>query len=205
MNWLAHLFLSESSIDFQLGNILADPLKARLWENASLDMHKGINTHKLIDSFTDNHKIFKISKNRLGQGGLLKAVVIDITYDYFLSKKWNKFSSIDLDIFLKKFYSDAEKKVYYFPTKANVFIRNLIEKDILNKYHNLKDLEIALINVDKRLSKRLLERETLSSYINVLKENIDELENDFLLFFPDLCLEVKNNINKNNIQHWIKG
>ncbi|NQY54390.1 MAG: DUF479 domain-containing protein [Campylobacteraceae bacterium] len=205
MNWLAHLFLSESSIDFQLANILADPLKARLWESASSDMHKGIKVHKIIDSFTDNNEIVKLSIKRLGKSGLLRAVVIDITYDYLLSKNWNKFSSIPLDMFLKTFYTQAKEKTAFFPVKANVFISNLIDKDILNKYHNLKDLESVLNNVDKRLSLRLLKRETLSSYINVLKENINEIENDFLLFFPNLCLEVKNNINVNNLEHWKEG
>ena len=32
MNWLAHIFLSENKIDFQLGNFLADQLKGRLCE-----------------------------------------------------------------------------------------------------------------------------------------------------------------------------
>ena len=133
MNWLAHLFLSESSIDFQLANILADPLKARLWESASSDMHKGIKVHKIIDSFTDNNEIVKLSIKRLGKSGLLRAVVIDITYDYLLSKNWNKFSSIPLDMFLKTFYTQAKEKTAFFPVKANVFISNLIDKDILNK------------------------------------------------------------------------
>lgn len=202
MNWLAHLFLSESCIDFQLANILADPLKARLWSNASEKMHKGIKIHKLIDSFTDKHKIVKISKSRLGQSGLLKSVVVDITYDYFLSKNWNKYCSIPINIFLEDFYQEANEKSHSLPLKAKNFINNIIEKDILNKYHNIKDLESSFKNVDKRLSQRLFKRETLSSYINILNENIDELENDFLLFFPDLCLEVKKNININNIKHW---
>lgn len=46
MNWLAHVFLSEQNIDFQIGNFLADPLKGRLWEDATIDMKKGMFTIK---------------------------------------------------------------------------------------------------------------------------------------------------------------
>ena len=35
MNWLAHVFLSENNIEHQLGNLLADPLKGRAWEEAT--------------------------------------------------------------------------------------------------------------------------------------------------------------------------
>ena len=42
MNWLAHLFLSEQNVDFQMGNILADPLKGKLWSDASIDLSKGM-------------------------------------------------------------------------------------------------------------------------------------------------------------------
>ena len=64
MNWLAHIFLSEQKIDFQIGNFIADPYKARPWENASEELIKGMNTHKLIDSYSDSHEMFKQSKKK---------------------------------------------------------------------------------------------------------------------------------------------
>ena len=86
MNWIAHIFLSELNTDFQIGNYLADPLKGKVWENANENIKKGMYVHKIIDSYTDSHLFFKNSKNKLGSKGLLKAVVIDLTYDYLLTK-----------------------------------------------------------------------------------------------------------------------
>lgn len=94
MNWLAHIFLSEQNIDFQIGNFLADPLKGRAWENASVDLKKGIKTHLIIDTFTDSNEIVTQSKRRLRDSGLLKSIVIDITYDYFLTKNWESFCNV---------------------------------------------------------------------------------------------------------------
>ncbi len=97
MNWLAHIFLSEQNIDFQIGNYLADPLKCKAWDNASEDLINGIKIHMIIDSFTDSHKIVNQSKTRLRDKGLLKSIIIDITYDHFLTKNWDTFSNIDFE------------------------------------------------------------------------------------------------------------
>ena len=104
MNWLAHVFLSELNIDFQIGNFLADPLKGRAWENSNENIKKGMQTHKLIDSYTDSHEIISCSKRRLRERGLLKPVIIDLTYDYLLTKNWDKFCNIPLKIFSNNFY-----------------------------------------------------------------------------------------------------
>mgnify|MGYP000564575372 CR=1 FL=1 len=71
MNWLAHLFLSEQNVDFQMGNILADPLKGKLWEGSSLQLKKGMAVHKIIDAYTDSHKIVSKSKASLRKKSLV--------------------------------------------------------------------------------------------------------------------------------------
>ena len=101
MNWLAHVFLSEEKIDFQIGNYLADPLKGKLWEDASIEMKKGVEIHKIIDAYTDSHHSFLTSKSRLRKKGLLKPVIIDLTYDYLLTKNWNIFSTIPCKCFFR--------------------------------------------------------------------------------------------------------
>ena len=111
MNWLAHVFLSEQKIDFQIGNFLADPLKGKLWDSASADMQKGVDIHKIIDSYTDSHKVVSTSKSRLREKGLLKPVIVDLTYDYLLTKNWNMFSSTPIKEFLESFNREAKKKI----------------------------------------------------------------------------------------------
>lgn len=202
MNWLAHIFLSERNIDFQIGNYLADPLKGRVWETASDDLIKGMSIHKLIDSYTDAHEMFNQSKIRLGDKGLLKPIIIDLTYDYLLTKNWDLYSHIYLDEFLQTFYTHANKQLELLPQKANTALKRLIEHDILNKYRTLDDLKIAFERVDKRLSERLFKRDQASSYFETVSKNINDIENDFLLFFPQLCDEVRKNCNQDMLLHW---
>lgn len=202
MNWLAHVFLSEQKIDFQIGNYLADPLKGKLWDDASFDMKKGMEIHMIIDSFTDSHEIVLTSKNRLREKGLLKPIVMDLTYDYFLTKNWNNFCNTSLEEFSKSFYDKANIRVDLLPEQTKKPIENMIQRDLLNKYHDLEQLKVAFGRMDRRLSDRLKKRDTTISYYEKVIENIDLLENDFLEFFPQLCIEVKKNIDENHIKHW---
>lgn len=202
MNWLAHIFLSEFHIDFKIGNYLADPLKGKLWEGASEPLIKGMKVHKIIDSYTDNHSVFKQSKQRLGNKGLLKGVVIDLTYDYLLTKNWNQFCNIPLDDFLQEFYKQSYATLPTLPSSASASLKRMIDFDLLNKYQHLEHLKQAFQRVDKRLSVRLKERDQVSRYHTMVCNNIEEIEKDFLEFFPQLCNKVKENINQRNLHHW---
>lgn len=202
MNWLAHVFLSEQNIDFQIGNYLADPLKGKAWDKANKDLLNGIKVHMIIDSFTDSNEIVKKSKSRLRDSGLLKSIIIDITYDYFLSKNWDRFSNIAFEDFTSNFYIQAENNLKYLPQNARTSVERLIKFNILNKYQNLEHLKKAFTRFDKRLSTKLLSRDSTSSYFQAVRDNIEDLEKDFLIFFPELCEEVRKNVNSEKINHW---
>ena len=109
MNWLAHIFISKNSIDYQLGNLLADPLKGKSWEGASHQLEDGIKMHRNIDSFTDSNEFVSKSKSRLGSKGHLKGVIVDIVYDYFLLRNWNQYSKVKLEFFYKFILSKCEQ------------------------------------------------------------------------------------------------
>lgn len=202
MNWLAHIFLSKQDIDFQMGNYLADPLKAKVWPSASKNLIQGVQTHIIIDSFTDSHKIFITSKNRLKEKGLLKSIVVDITYDYFLWKHWNKYCNIAFDDFTDLFYLNVQRRLNTLPLNAQEALKKILRYRLLNNYQSLHDLQLAFKRIDLRLSQKLLARDTTSSYFKAVKENINELESDFLVFFPQLCEKVKENIDINELPHW---
>jgi acyl carrier protein phosphodiesterase len=202
MNWLAHVFLSEQNIDQQLGNYLADPLKGRVWDGASDDLVKGMEIHKIIDAYTDSHKIVYASKARLKERGRLKPVIVDLTYDYLLTKNWDLFSRVSMQKFTKTFYMQAQKKATTFPDYERELVLHFIKVDGLNKYHELKQLREAFERIDKRLSPKLFSKESATEYFEIVCEQIDDLENDFLSFFPDLCHKVKENSQHANLNHW---
>lgn len=202
MNWLAHIFLSEQNIDFQMGNFLADPLKGKSWEGASEDLKKGIKTHILIDSYTDSHPLVIQSKNRLREKGLLKAIVIDITYDYFLTKNWDMYCNIPFELYTQEFYTEANNRLEHLSFNASKHVNRIIKYQVLHKYQSVQHLKKSFERIDKRLSSKLLSRDKASSYFESVEKNIDDLEEDFLYFFPKLCEEVKKNVDKDKLSHW---
>ncbi len=200
MNWLAHVLLSEEHIDFQVGNFIADPLKAKAWENSSDNLKRGMQLHKKIDSFSDKHYAFKNSKTRLKEKGLLRGIIVDFTYDYLLSKNWDNFCNKPLDEFMNEFYKNANTQKELYPHFAKNIVSNMISRDLLN-YKEEKSLKVAFKRLDMRLSSRLAKRDSAISYYEIVLSKIENLENDFMIFFPDLIDEVKKSTNTSKLTH----
>jgi len=205
MNWLAHIFLSEQNIHYQLGNLLADPCKGRAFPGANTAFKQGMNMHMDIDAFTDSHPDFLTSKSRLNKKGHLKGVVIDLTYDVFLTQYWHEYSKIGLDEFLDGFYLEAGQAMASYPKELSAFVEKLIQVDHLRNYRNLTELEFTFSRVDKRLSANVLKRECTSQYLPLIEDNFSLLAEDFKRFFPDLLQHVKAKAQINNLAHWQPG
>ena len=203
MNWLAHVLLSSQQIDFQLGNYLADPLKCQVWSGATRELIEGVNTHKSIDSFTDSDKIVSLSKSRLRKKGLLKPVIIDLTYDYLLTQHWDSFCTVSRREFLSSFNNAGEQRALEFPQKPQELVLSLVQNDRLNRYNTLEELLQGFGRIDTRLSPRLLAKETASGYYDDVVKNIGAIEEDFLIFFPKLIHHIRDDLRLVDIEHLI--
>jgi acyl carrier protein phosphodiesterase len=202
MNWLSHVFLSENDIEYKLGNLLTDGLKGKAWDRAGEKFYRGIDTHKKIDAFTDSHAIVARSKARLAKKGYLKSVVIDIVYDYCLSIHWERFSSLALDSFIEDFYIEARQEIKYYPKEAQSITQRVIDNNILGSYKDFKGLEEGFKRIDNRLSSRVLKKDKTLLYLPCVIENIKAIEEDFLLFFPELMAYVAKDLDKELLGHW---
>ena len=88
MNFLAHLFLSFENEDHVIGNFIADFIRNKEVKNYSLEIQQGIQIHREIDSFTDNHPSVRKGTFRLRPHHRKYApVVIDILYDHYIGKQ----------------------------------------------------------------------------------------------------------------------
>ncbi len=204
MNWLAHTLLSTKKIDYQLGNILADPLRGRAWTGASEALINGMNMHKAIDQFTDNHPILSSSKTKLGADGHLKGVVLDLLFDHLLSQSWEQYAALSLDAYLKNFNNKALKVAVDFPERPQKIVSRMAQTDLLGQYKTFNDLIAALGRIDRRLSARARAKETASQYITVLTEQYEPLKSDFNVFFPELIHFFKHHQLGSLTDHFLK-
>ncbi len=191
MNWLAHTLLSKTNIEYQLGNVLADPLKGRVWEGASKALTEGMHMHKAIDSFTDQHDILSASKSKLGTDGHLKGVVLDLLYDHFLSQNWAHYCCLGLGEYLERYNRQALKCARNFPVKPKKIIVTMAETNLLGMYQTFGGLIVALERIDQRLSARAHAKETATQYIPVMEKKYQQLKADFDAFFPELVTYFK--------------
>jgi acyl carrier protein phosphodiesterase len=201
LNWLAHVLLSENHIEHQLGNILADPLKGKAWEGASERIERGIMIHKHIDRFTDAHPLVKKSKALLTPRGHLKGVVLDILYDHFLSLHWNRYSKVSRELFLETFREEALNVVSSYPPEAQNIIRRVVGNRQLGSYIHMDGVVSAFRRIDARLSVRAKGKDNMARYIPLIAEERELLEAHFLVFFPELMLEVKRHCQV-EVNHW---
>ena len=205
MNWLAHTFLSKEHIEYQLGNILADPMKCKEWYGISYRIRDGMQTHKLIDSFTDSHPIVKHSKSLLQIDGYFKGVVLDVLYDYFLSLHWDKFCSISKEQFLAKFHNQALEYINNnpLPRKADNVIRKVVLNRQLSSYSSLDGVQSAFKRIDNRLSTRAKQKDNTTNYLPHIINSKSELEANFLEFFPQLQQHIYSHIKPHIPSYWI--
>lgn len=203
MNWLAHTLLSRKNIDYQLGNVLADPLRGRAWQDACDALRTGMKMHQSIDKFTDTHALIANSKSRLGQKGHLKGVVLDLLHDHFLSLNWDLYCRWELDFYLERFNHKALQAVQQYPVRPQKIITRMVESNLLGRYRTLEDLLTALQRIDQRLKSRTREKESASQYIDVIVLEYEGLLADFLSFFPQLIEHFKSHKLGSETSHYL--
>ena len=110
MNFLAHAYLSGGHTQILLGNVIGDFIKGRQ-ALAGLDapIAAGVELHRAIDEFTDNHEVVHNSKKRLRPKYRHYAgVIVDVFYDHFLAVNWKKFHHQTLADFARDTYATLQ-------------------------------------------------------------------------------------------------
>src|SRR5690349_10617344 len=126
MNWLAHLFLSESDAAFRIGNLLPDLLPPAELQKLSPAFLPGVDCHRRIDAFTDAHPVVRRSITRLASphrrfGGVL----MDMFYDHFLAVDWDCYSGQPLEQFTQFVYADFEVHWHELPDHVTELLQSM--------------------------------------------------------------------------------
>ena len=204
MNWLAHTLLSKTHIDYQLGNVLADPLRGRGWKGASKPLIQGMQMHRFIDKFTDQHPILVTSKARLGDHGHLKGVVLDLLFDHFLSNSWSVYSQLNFDAYLQQFHQASVLTADGFPEKPRRIVKRMADTALLGQYLNFSGFVAALQRIDQRLSDRAISKESASQYLSAVEHQYENLLLDFNDFFPQLVMHFKQHRLGSLTDHYLR-
>lgn len=183
MNYLAHILLSGTNKNVQIGNFIGDAVKGKDYLKYPNFIQVGLLLHREIDSFTDTYAIVKKSKKRLHpRYGHYAGVIIDILYDHFLCINWSSYSNENLDDFIKNFYVLMLKYRDPLPGEIKRILPKLIKNDWFSNYKTKKGIARVL----KGMQNYIKHDVPLAMGIRDLEDNFNLLNNDFNTFFPEL-------------------
>ena len=191
MNYLAHIYLSRDHELITIGNFMADHIKGNKYKTFSVDLQKGILLHRQIDSFTDAHRIVRVSKRRLDDiYGLYRGVVIDIFYDHYLAKNWHDYSDIPLATYTQNFYDSLTRNHDILPDKIKYMSTYLIRDNWLLSYAEKEGIQKVLEGMNRRTDNK----SHMNLAINDLESHYDDFEADFQEFFDELIVFTDNKL-----------
>ena len=183
MNYLAHLYLSGESDEIKLGNFIGDFVKGNKYQQYPEMVAYGIQLHRNIDSFTDNHPDVRECIQLLKPGyGRFSGVVMDIFFDHFLAANWKDYSTVTLRQFAKQAHSVFISNFLMLPLRVKQFLPFLIQHRRLESYAKKENL----FHVLEIMSNRTSLPSNSEWAMTMLHQEYDEFERLFRSFFAEL-------------------
>ena len=184
MNFLAHIYLSGENPEIQIGNFIADAIKGKAYLTYGEEVQKGILLHRAIDSFTDQHPIFRRSTARLHnkQYGHYCGVIVDLFYDHFLAKNWDQYHPQKLQDFVQDFYGLLEAHSPLLPQRIQSLKPYMREQNWLLQYADFDGISAILSQMNQR-TKGLSHMDQAPADLLTFYA---QFEQDFTLFFEEI-------------------
>lgn len=191
MNFLAHIYLSGADKELLLGNFIADSLKGRSYLKYPPGIQRGVVLHRAIDFYTDTHPTVRKSISRLfGTYGHYSGIIVDIVYDHFLASHWKEYSPVPLDLFVSDFYNLLQEHFSILPKTVQQFMPYMIKDNWLLSYASLDGIGRILYQMNERTKRK----SNMNFAIVELEEHYEDFEAEFLSFFEELRIFVREKI-----------
>ncbi|SHI51229.1 ACP phosphodiesterase [Algibacter luteus] len=191
MNYLAHIYLSGDNDLVTLGNFMADGIKGKKYKKYPKNIQIGILLHRHIDSFTDAHKTFRLSTKRLHEKyGHYSGVIVDILYDHFLAKNWDRYCDTPLSEYIDAFYDTLEANYDLLPLRIQKMMPYLLADNWLLSYATIEGISRVLDGMNRRTKNR----SSMNEAVVELEAFYEEFENEFFEFFDELIATSKEKL-----------
>jgi acyl carrier protein phosphodiesterase len=152
MNYLAHLFLSPSNEEVQVGNLMGDFIKGKQVNSLPSSVREGVKLHRAIDKFTDDHSAVRQLKTLLTpERKRFHGIISDIAFDHFLAKDWHKYAEQPLNDFAFARYQTLKIHKQVMPLKMAVMVEKMILGDWLTQYKKPESICKAIDGVSRRI------------------------------------------------------
>lgn len=198
MNFLAHVYLSGDDAQLMIGNFIADFVKGgNLNDRYTTEIVRGIELHRAIDEFTDQHAVVQNSKDRLRpKYRHYSGVIVDMYYDHFLAKNWDDFHHLQLDDFAQQFYGLLKEYKPLLPEDVQRMMPYMIRGNWFLNYGYKEGIHRALTG----MSRRTTFDSKMDEAVLDLTRHYELFENEFREFFPILRTFSEKWIQENTVK-----
>lgn len=193
MNYLAHAYLSFHDPEILVGNMISDYVKGKKKFDYSPGIQQGMDLHRAIDTFTDEHPVTKKAKEIFRPHyRLYSGAFVDVVYDHYLAIDAAIFNTESLQQFAATTYQILEPYSAVFPERFAMMFPYMKTQNWLYNYRERWGIEKSLHGVVRRAT-YLTESATA---FRLFEEHFDELQQCYNAFFPELLVFVKNKMNE---------
>jgi acyl carrier protein phosphodiesterase len=188
VNWLAHLYLSDPTPQFRVGNLLPDLISASQLVGMAETYQAGIRQHREIDRFTDSHPRVKSCVERFPRPYRRYAgILTDVYFDHFLARDWSRYSTKPLPDFIADVHRDIEICMADVPAAARYPLDRMRSDNWLGTYHEIS----GIADILARISTRFRRPFDLTGSVPIFEEHEPAFAEDFHNFFPELIAHVR--------------
>lgn len=181
MNYLAHAYLSFEQPAILVGNMISDFIKGKKKFDYPADIQLGLQLHRQIDTFTDEHPATREAKQFFKPYvGLYAGAFMDVVYDHFLACDENEFPGNSLAHFAAGTYTILYNNQAVLPQPFAAMLPYMSRHNWLLNYRTLDGIQKSFEGVVRRAA-------YLNSSNGVFKafvDNYDSLKTYYNAFFP---------------------
>lgn len=183
VNYLAHAYLSFGDPEVLTGNIISDFVKGKKKYDYPQGILKGINLHRLIDEFTDDHPVTRaLCKIFRPWYRLYSNALIDVIYDHYLAAELSAAGAKNFEKFTLEVYSSIEQNRQLLPATFNNIFPYMKQHNWLYNYQFAWGIEKSLAGLVHR-AKYLSDSRTA---FELFEKHYDEFAAGYQAFFPSL-------------------
>lgn len=158
----------------------------------------GIENHRSIDRFTDNHSLVRELKGHLPEDmRRYSGIIADVVFDHFLALHWQDYSEQAFTEFRTQSYQQLLTRIDLMPERMQLMVQRMTSQDWLSGYQHLNNIDRALNGIGMRMRFA----NPLHRAIEPVKENYQIYQSTFAAFFPELL----KHVDKQNIEGARKG
>ena len=183
MNYLAHAYLSFGDAEILAGNIFSDFIKGKKKFDFPHRIQLGIDLHRSIDQFTDDHSATAKAKQFFKPAyGLYASAFVDVVYDHFLANDKQTFAANELELFADSTYRELRQSEGLFPERFRVMFHYM---ELQNWLYNYKFQE-GIFRSFGGLVRRAKYMDDPQPACEILVRHYEDLSGCYKEFFPEL-------------------